>query len=390
MSLLAGALQFAHVPDYSALILRRTYSDLNQPRALIPLATEWLRPALKRGEVGFSLKHSRFHFPRGATLSFGYVDNDRDLDQYQGAAFQYIAFDELGQHPENRYTYLFSRLRKPDNMACPLRMRGSANPGGVGHQWILNRFIDAGTSAGRVFVPATLDDNPSLDRESYERTLDRLDPVTKAQLRHGDWSIRADGNLFRREWFDGLVLESRPQATRTIRYWDLAATAQQGGNDPDYTAGVLMSIDAAGVFTVLDSVEERKTPADVERLVSTTASFDGPGVEIFIEEEGGASGKSLVSHYQRNVLRGYAVHGIRPSGDKITRAKPFSAACQNSLVRLVRGPWVGRFLDALVGFGVKGVHDDTADAANGAHAQLAAPRPTFAASPAPFAPKTFF
>ena len=38
-------------------------------------------------------------------------------------------------------------------------------------------------SLERPFVPATLSDNPHLDREQYERTLDKLDPYTRAMLK---------------------------------------------------------------------------------------------------------------------------------------------------------------------------------------------------------------
>jgi hypothetical protein len=62
---------------------------------------------------------------------------------------------------------------------------------------------------------------------------------------------------------------------------------------------------------------------------------------------------------------------MRHTGDKLTRAKPFSAACERGLIKLVRGTWLGAFLDRLCGFGLPGVHDDVPDAAAGAHEALA-------------------
>src|SRR5688500_7317544 len=43
VALLMAALQYATVPGYSALLLRRTYADLNLPDALIPMSHAWLR-----------------------------------------------------------------------------------------------------------------------------------------------------------------------------------------------------------------------------------------------------------------------------------------------------------------------------------------------------------
>jgi hypothetical protein len=89
---------------------------------------------------------------------------------------------------------MFSRLRKPVTLDVPLRMRGASNPGGVGHRWVKKRFLDKkGASKTRAFVGAKLEDNPHVSAEEYERSLDELDPVLRAQLRNGDWTIVEGG-----------------------------------------------------------------------------------------------------------------------------------------------------------------------------------------------------
>ena len=79
-------------------------------------------------------------------------------------------------------------------------MRSASNPGGLGHEWVRARFVDA-ADAARLFIPARLADNPYLDRESYAASLAELDEVTRAQLLEGDWQVRPEGALFRRDWF---------------------------------------------------------------------------------------------------------------------------------------------------------------------------------------------
>ena len=59
-----------------------------------------------------------FTFPSGATLTFGYLSHDNDLDQYQGSEFQFVGFDELTQFTEKQYTYLHSRLRRVKKSKC--------------------------------------------------------------------------------------------------------------------------------------------------------------------------------------------------------------------------------------------------------------------------------
>lgn len=365
-ALLSAALQYASVPGYAALLLRRTFADLSLPDALIPLSHQWLRGTGAR----WSEQRHEWTFPGGGSLTFGYLETENDKYRYQGAAFQFIGFDELTQFTESQYRYLFSRLRRREGLNIPLRMRGATNPGGVGHEWVRARFIN-GNDPDRLFVPAKLEDNPHLDRAAYEESLRSLDPVTRAQLRKGDWNVRPEGGMFKRAWFDGSIIEERPPFVRVVRYWDLAATEPSDVNpDPDFTAGVLMGETLDGGFVVLDATEFRATPAERNRNIRRKAELDGYGVDVIFEQEPGASGKSQIDDMQRNVLKGFSVFGVRSTGDKITRAKPFSAACENGLVKLFRGLWNENLLGRLTSFGMKGAHDDMTDAAAGAHRAL--------------------
>jgi predicted phage terminase large subunit-like protein len=358
-----GALQFVDVPDYAAILFRRTYSDLSLPGALMDRAAAWLGGTRAK----WSDKEKTWHFPSGATLSFGYLDTVNDKFRYQSSEFQYVGFDELTQFPEDDYRYLFSRLRRRQGSRVPLRMRAASNPGGIGHDWVKQRFLIEGSATGRVFVPARLDDNPHLDRQAYVASLNELDPVTRAQLLAGDWSVRHGGSIFRREWFR--MIENVPPNLRTVRSWDLAACEAKPGTDPDWTVGVLMGRSADGCFYVLDVRRVRTTPQGVENLVCQTAEQDGRGVSVLVEQEPGSSGKSLVQRYA-TLLAGWPFSAQRVTGEKVTRASPFSSQVETGRVFLVRAPWNAAFLDELEAFPHNGSHDDQVDAASAAFNRL--------------------
>src|SRR5262249_41379921 len=147
----------------------------------------------------------------------------------------------------------------------PLRMRSASNPGGQGHDWVKQWFLVEGPERGRVFVPARLDDNPHLDRDGYVASLSQLDPITRAQLLAGDWTVRQGGSIFRREWFR--VVEEAPAGLERVRAWDLAATEAKPGKDPDWTVGALLGKTKDRTFYVLDVRRIRTTPQGVEGLV---------------------------------------------------------------------------------------------------------------------------
>jgi predicted phage terminase large subunit-like protein len=89
-----------------------------------------------------------------------------------------------------------------------------------------------------------------------------------------------------------------------------------------------------------------------------------------MEQEPGSSGKALIDQYARNVLPGYDFAGIRATGDKVTRARPFAAAVANGNVRVVRGPWLTDWLDEFSSFPEAANHDDQVDSAVGAFTHL--------------------
>lgn len=357
-----AALQYVDVSGYAAILFRRTYKDLALPGALMDRAQEWLGgTAAKWDDQG-----KTWLFPSGATLTFGYLDTENDKYRYQGAELQFIGFDELTQFTESQYRYLFSRLRRLKGSNVPLRMRAASNPGGVGHGWVKRRFLDEGEAKGRVFVPARLEDNPYLDVEEYEKSLAQLDPVTREQLRRGDWNIRPAGSKFRREWFE--IVDAAPAGIRKVRYWDLAATEPKPGKDPDWTRGALLG-EKDGIYYVFDIRGTRSTPAGVEALIKQTAELDTKAIEIWIEQEPGSSGVNTIDHYAREVLKGYSVHGHKTTGSKELRANPVSAAAEAGNVKLVRGAWISDFLDEVEAF-PGGDHDDQVDAVSGAFEAL--------------------
>jgi len=364
-ALLMAALQFVSFSHYTALILRRTYADLALPEALMDRAQEWLAGT----DAHWNGKNATWEFPSGATLTFGYLDHERSKYRYQGAAFQFIGFDELTQFSESQYSYLFSRLRRLKDSDLPVRMRAASNPGDIGHDWVKRRFIVPTLSElrddGRFFVPARMGDNPHLDVDSYNAILGRLDPVTRDQLRYGDWDVSMVGGLFDRTWFEIVDMSPKSEDGMQVRFWDLAATEAKKGSDPDWTVGVLM-MQSRDIYYVKDVIRVRKKPGDVEALIKQTAQIDGVGTRIYMEQEPGSSGKGVIHTYSK-LLVGFAFYGIPSSGKKEVRAQPLSAAAFRGDIKALNRVWLNEFLSELEMFPNLGVHDDQVDAVSGAY-----------------------
>ncbi len=156
------------------------------------------------------------------------------------------------------------------------------------------------------------------------------------------------------------VVADWPRHARVCRAWDLAASETARG---DYTAGVKMAHDGTTAY-VLDVVRDRLSPDAVDALVLRTAMADGADCVQVFEEEKGAAGKVLGAAFKR-ALRGTGagrVESVPVSGSKIARAFPFASAWNHGRVNLVRGAWLGQYLEEHEDFPDGDLNDDQVDA----------------------------
>ena len=193
-AMLIDPLRFAHRAAHRALILRRSMPELRElidkSRELYPKAF----PGCKYKEV-----EKLWNFPSGAKVEFGFLERDADVYRYQGQAYSWIGFDEITHLPtEFGWNYLASRLRTTDPEISTY-MRCTANPGGVGANWVKKRYVDpyppnesftGEDNLTRKFIPARLDDNPYLAKDGrYEEMLMALPPTQRKQLLEGNWDV---------------------------------------------------------------------------------------------------------------------------------------------------------------------------------------------------------
>ena len=166
-------------------------------------AKQWLPPLEDKGLLYWKEEKKRFVFNSGATLTFRYLSHNKHLNSYQGAELQFVGFDELTQFPENQYNYLHSRLRKLEDSDIPIWMRGASNPGGIGHDWVKQRFV----SDDSKFIPSSYLDNSYLNQEEYSKQLDKLDELTRLQLKYGDWNaVLKKGLLISRDRLNNALI----------------------------------------------------------------------------------------------------------------------------------------------------------------------------------------
>ena len=179
-------------PKSRQLVLRRTFPELEKSLIRTSLSL------FPREIYSFNSSSHTGRFKNGSIIDFGYCATENDVYQYQSAEYDVIRFDELTHFTEAQYVYLISRVRGANSY--PKQIKSSTNPGGVGHGWVKERFVDAAERGrafvgrdgmSRIFIPALLDDNRFL-REGdpdYKRRLLALPQRERKALLYGDWNI---------------------------------------------------------------------------------------------------------------------------------------------------------------------------------------------------------
>lgn len=214
-ALVIEALRQVSVPYYKGLILRKTYPQLLE---LIEKSERYYKAAYPK--AAYNASEHTWRFPSGAKIIFGSMQHTGDRLKYQGQAYDFIGFDELTHFAYDEYIYLFSRNR-PNGPGTRIYIRATANPGGVGHGWVKERFIIPAppmtpipetitwrdpsgelheSVQKRIFVPASVYDNQALLQNDplYVQRLASMPEAERRALLYGDWDSFS-GQVFT-EW----------------------------------------------------------------------------------------------------------------------------------------------------------------------------------------------
>ena len=175
------------------LIVRRTFPEL------VNNHIEFLRTELF-GIAKYTENKKVFTFANGSTIKFGYCNNDKDLDQYQGAEYDIVFLDEATQLQEMWIKKITACVRGVNDF--PKRIYYTCNPGGASHGYFKRLFIDKAYEDGEraedySFIQSLVTDNKALmaSQPEYIKQLEALPPKLREAWLYGRWDI-FEGQFF--------------------------------------------------------------------------------------------------------------------------------------------------------------------------------------------------
>lgn len=398
--MLIDALRFKNEPDYGAVFLRQHHNQIFSQGGLWDESVKMYGqvrnayPQLGRSRWVFRDKNGR----EVSKISFAHIERDQDLMKWQGSQICGIYFDELTHFTERTFFYMLSRNRS----LCGIEpyVRASCNPDA--DSWVakfIEWWIDQETGypikerSGKIrymirreeqlywadtkqelidqfnletpeemgevksatFIASTVYDNQILlkTNPSYLANLKALPLVERERLLSGNWKIKPAAGLFFKRSQVRHILDTVPlDVISWARAWDLAATSEDEGGEPAYTAGVLMGKRRDGTYVIADVINVRMSANEVRQLIRHTAETDRAKHKVVhtrLPKDPGQAGKDQAQNYIK-FLSGFAVKAVAETGSKETRAEPVAAQWQAGNFDIVYGAWNEMYFDQLESF----------------------------------------
>lgn len=211
-----------------ALVLRRETPQLRELMARCRADFERANPSIR-----WVAGDKTWEWPNGYRYTVGHMENEDDWDKYQGWQISCLCLDEGTTFTEKQFSMIDAWVRQPKGSYLTPIIRMGSNPVGVGLKWVRKFFVEAGYEreearkywgkpvvkelevpvadetgkmttekrmVSRIFVPARVSDNKSVDQGDYAATLvDKPEYIRKAIL-EGDWYAIAEDT-----WVAGML-----------------------------------------------------------------------------------------------------------------------------------------------------------------------------------------
>jgi hypothetical protein len=339
------------------LVLRRVFPSLN--RTIIPRLKAKLH-----GLARWNGQEHTFSFANGSVLECGSVQYADDVLDFQGTEYGCVAFEEITEFMQSQVEFMIGRLRSTVPGVRP-HLIATTNPGGTGHAWVKRWWVkpkpddveegeappkvyepwrpaaspEVPRPRKRVYVPATLEDNPALlqaDPGYPDRVLAQANRGKRQAYRWGDWDAidQVEGALWDAATLDvGRVRPGYAEQTvgifRRVVALDPSDGLEQGGD----AFGVCHAGRGAdGVGYVLGSWSWRASPGMMAR--QAVALYHEVGADALVVERN--HGGKWMTETLRNVDDSINVVEVWASESKRTRAEPVAALFEPNPHRLLR------------------------------------------------------
>lgn len=261
--------------------------------------------------AGARLLKGVLKFDNGSRIIVGGYRSENEIDGYIGVEYDGIVIEDATTLAKSKIDRIRGSLRTSREDWQP-KLYATANPGGVGHQWFKEMFVDPwmrGKEITTRFIHTTMGDNIFINK-SYEDYLNALTGWLRRAWRDGDFSIAA-GQFF--TTFDEQVHVIPPMRLDPLgNYW----WAVMDYGRVHWNITYLLCQVGETVYVVDEHASRRQLiPQNAEGIKAMLARHANPPLRTFV------AGQDVFAtrHTEMTIAEEYHQHGITLSPAKMDR-----------------------------------------------------------------------
>lgn len=240
-------------------------------------------------------------FKNDSRIILGHYQNEKDIDAYLGLEYDGVAIEEATQLSHDKVKDIRTCVRT-SKLGWRPREYYTTNPGGIGHQWFKQEFIDPFRQDRETvtrFIPTTHKDNAFLD-SGYVSQLNQLTGWKLRAWRDGDWDIAA-GQFFSTWRHDAIVRDD----LRIMPGSNVWGSLDYGFQHPTVSHlfaeydGKIQIVDEHWMRhgLVSENAASIKAMLDRHNVTVPMLSMFVAGPDVFAQR-GNASGKTIADEYR--------------------------------------------------------------------------------------------
>lgn len=309
--------------NYTCLVTRKNYTELTDTDSIWDNLLEWCCGEHLPEDIRCEVKQSpmpHITSPQGNVIYFKAFDRGEKKQKLKSASYDRIVNDEASELPLEVIKFQYRSMRNTSWL--PRSIINLSNPGGESTDYLVEKFVDG----PKPYIALDWRDNPHIDKDAYEASLDELDYIDQQYQKYGNWHYKPSvGDLLTREEGEAQLTTSTVPFHYELMGIDLA------GKGKDKFAVVCYDYLVNGFEFIKDF--DQTPSSNPEDLLLNFVMKHNPDPQypqtslIVIEQEGGGSPEYAKKYFEGIIQEyGYNIPVVlkKPSGSKYQRARPLT------------------------------------------------------------------
>ena len=332
------AVQYLQEPDYTCLVTRRNYAELLDTNSIWENLLEWCCSESLPDDLrckAYKTPAPKIVAPNGNTIYFKAFDHEDKKGKFKSASYDRIVNDEASELPSGILQFQYRSMR--NTIHLPRSIINLSNPGGDSTDYLVENFVDG----PKPYIALDWRDNPHIDKEAYEGSLNELDYIDQQYQKYGNWHYRPSaGDLININQLTDAYIDVSDYVEREVFFCTMGVDTAGRGRDSTVAMNLIRLDNGLTVLNDLCS-DSSAYPEDSIHEIVEKQILENNLYNVDIEEEpGGDSVYAL--RYWENVLEDLItkyhidVNGVPAFKSKYTRARPIAKAIINGQLKISR------------------------------------------------------